>query len=73
MTYTVDSEMFAGTLFLFIFVNSFPRRFKILANIENTYSCFSSLKNRSGIQELKNNLKIKNSRNKDHTKCLNLQ
>ena len=35
---TVDSEMFARTLFLPIFANSVPREFKVLANIEN--ACF---------------------------------
>ena len=35
---TVDSEMLARTLFSLIFANSWPREFKVLANIENT--CF---------------------------------
>ena len=34
--HTVDSEMFARTLFLLIFAKSLPREFKVLANIENT-------------------------------------
>ena len=41
MINTVDSEMFARTLFSLIhnvFANSVPREFKVLANIENT--CF---------------------------------
>ena len=33
---TVDSEMFARTLFSLIFTNSSPRVFKVLANFVNT-------------------------------------
>ena len=33
---TVNSEMFARTLFSLIFTKSGPREFKVLANIENT-------------------------------------
>ena len=33
---TVDSEMFARTLFSLIFANSSPPEFKVLANIVNT-------------------------------------
>ena len=35
--YSVDSEMFARTLFSLIFANLLPREFKVLANIEYTY------------------------------------
>ena len=61
---TVDSEMFEFSL---LFVNSLPHEVRVLTNIVlDSYSSYSNSHLR--IQEIANNLEIKNLRNKGHAK-----
>ena len=67
---SVDSEMFARTLFSLIFANSLPREFKVVAYIARTYFYIAikiikySLANSKTCEKIEN----RNSRNKDHAK-----